>query len=260
MNLQRIKHTLLRLSPEEKVLSIGSLLVLLGSFMPWYSVETGFERAASHENAFSGDLGVIGFVVFLFMIINLLLLLGESLHIKIPTFGHKKENVLLFLMAESAFLVLLIIAIYTKRSLDFTNAELRFGIYTALVGTCLGSFAAFAQLQKKERKSVEEFFGHEEPEEDLQEEPQPVVHTSRVVAHVEPVEKEEPEQMQMDALQTYEEDRSALAELEVTQVEQTQTPNETSSFLIKEALRFTPPSHTEEAPKKKPSMNFYEDA
>jgi hypothetical protein len=256
MNLQRIKHTLLRLSPEEKVLSIGSLLVILGSFMPWYSVETGFERAASHENAFSGDLGVIGFVVFLFMIINLLLLLGESLHIRIPTFGHKKENILLFLMAESAFLVLLIIAIYTKRSLDFTNAELRFGIYTALVGTCLGSFAAFAQLQKKERKSVEEFFGHEEAEEDMQEESQPAVHTSRVVAEV---EREEPEQMQMDALQTYEEDRSALAELEVTQT----TPNETSSFLIKEALRFTPPAETsgeQEAPKKKPSMNFYEDA
>jgi len=66
-------------------------------------------------------------------------------------------------MGENAFLVLITIAIYTKRSLEFTDAELRFGIYLILIGAFLGAFSAFAQIQKLKREKVQEFFEHEEP-------------------------------------------------------------------------------------------------
>lgn len=169
MNLRRIKHTLLRLSAEEKIIGVGSLLIIVGAFMPWHSIVMSFDKKSITQTGFGGDLGVIGFVIFIMAILTLLSLVGDHMHIKLPQFGYSKEQVLFFLMGQNAFLVLLTIAIYTKRSLDFTEAELRFGIYLALIGAFLGAFAAFAQIQKTKKKEVQEFFGQEDEEIDEEE-------------------------------------------------------------------------------------------
>lgn len=164
MKLYRIKHALMRLSPEERAAGVGCLLIFFGSFMPWYSATFSADQKTVIENGFSGDLGVIGFVVFLLTILTGLYLMGENMHVKLPTFGYIKDKIVLFLMGQSAFLLLLLVGVYTKRSLDFTNAELRFGIYTALIGAVVGTFAMFAQLQKANKKEVEAFFGQSEDE------------------------------------------------------------------------------------------------
>lgn len=162
MSLRRIKHTFLRLTPEEKVSGLGALLVLVGIFLPWYSVVLNFDKKSITESGLSGDLGVLGFVVLLMVILALLVLVGEHLHIRLPQLGYTREQILFFLMGQSAFLILLAIAVYTKRSLEFTDAELRFGIYLALIGALLGAFAIFAQIQKFKKKEVHEFFEHDE--------------------------------------------------------------------------------------------------
>ena len=150
---------LLRLSTEEKVLGIGALAVLVSCFLPWYSVTLNYNQQMTSESAFTGDLGVIGFVIFILVILSLIFMMADYLHFRMPKFGYKKEQILLFLMGESAFLILLTIAVYTKRSLDYTNAGLRFGIYLSLIGTFVGAFAAYAQNQKLLKKSTQEFFG-----------------------------------------------------------------------------------------------------
>jgi len=176
MLLRRLKHMLIRLTTEEKVIAVGSLVILFSAFMPWYSVVLNFEKGVS-ENGFSGDLGVIGFVIFLMTLLNLVFLVGDYLNFKMPQFGFSKESVLLFLSGETAFLLLLVVAIFTKRSLDYTNAELRFGLYTALIGSIFSTFAAFAQIQKTHKKETQAFFAHgegplpEEPEEKEMEKP-----------------------------------------------------------------------------------------
>ena len=167
MFLRRLKHMLIRLTAEEKVIAVGSLVILFSAFMPWYSVVLNFDKGVS-ENGFSGDLGVIGFVVFLMTLLTLVFLVGDYLNFKMPQFGFSKESVLLFLSGETAFLLLLVVAIFTKRSLDYTNAELRFGLYTALIGSVFSAFAAFAQIQKMHKKEARAFFTHDD--EPLQEE------------------------------------------------------------------------------------------
>lgn len=162
MNIRRIKHMLLRLSPEEKIVGGGTLLSIFGSFMPWYSIIMSFDKKSITQNAFEGDLGVIGFIVFILSIITLLVLIGEQLHLRIPQFGRSKEQLIFFLMGENASLILIVIAIYTKRSLEYTTAGLRFGIYLALIGAFLGAFAAFSQMQKLNKEKVQNFFDHNE--------------------------------------------------------------------------------------------------
>jgi len=171
MNLRRIKHTLLRLTAEEKVIGIGSLVMLLGTLMPWYSVVMSFDKKTLTETGFSGDLGVIGFVVFIMSLITILVMIGENMHLPLPHFGYKREQILFFFLGESFFITLLTMAIYTKRSLDFTDAGIRFGLYMVLLGAFFGALSAFALIQKTKKKQVSEFFSHEqEQEEDEREE------------------------------------------------------------------------------------------
>lgn len=153
---------LLRLSNEEKMMGIGSLIVLASAFMPWYSVVFNYNEKGVTESGFSGDLGVIGFSVFLLTGLSLAYLLSDHLNLKLPNFNYKKEQIILLLSGESAYLLLMTLAIYTKRSFDYTNAELRFGLYTALIGAIISTFAVFAQIQRKEKKNVEAFFSHTE--------------------------------------------------------------------------------------------------
>jgi hypothetical protein len=166
MNLRRIKHILLRLSTEEKVLGIGALMVIVSAFMPWYSVASAVEQTVITQSGFSGDMGVIGFVVFLLTLISLAFLLADHIHFRLPKFGYRKEQIILFLMGEAAFLSLLIIAVYTKRSFDYTNAELRFGVYLSLIGSAIGTFAAYAEIQKQQKKTAQDFFNNPEDSSD----------------------------------------------------------------------------------------------
>ncbi len=189
MILNRIKHMFFRLSPEEKVVGLGILLTFVGLFLPWYSVVFAFDKTSVSQSGFAGDLGVIGFIIFLMVIIAVLVLTGEYLHFRLPQFGYNKEQILFFLMGESAFLTLIAIAVYTKRSLEFTNAEIRFGIYMSLIGACLATFAAYAQMQKLKKKDVEAFFEHEE---ELPKPPKKS-HAKKEEPIVEEVVEEEPE-------------------------------------------------------------------
>lgn len=165
MSLRRIKHAFLRLTSEEKVAGLGCLLVIIGIFLPWYSVVLNFDKKSVTETGLSGDMGVLGFVILMMTILSLLTLVSEHImNIRLPRLGYTKEQILFFLMGQSAFLILLAVAVYTKRSLDFTDASLRFGIYLALIGAFLGAFAIFAQIQKLKKKEVSEFFEHEDTE------------------------------------------------------------------------------------------------
>ncbi len=162
MKLRRIKHVLLRLSAEEKLLGAGSLLILIGAFLPWYSVAFNFNETAQTESGFTGDLGVVGFVVFLLTGLAITHLLSEHTGFKMPKFGYKKEQIMMFLTAQSAFLLLLSVAIYTKRSFLYTSAGIRFGLWLSLAGAALAAFAAFAQIQKRQKSETDAIFDHSE--------------------------------------------------------------------------------------------------
>ncbi|MBN2096640.1 hypothetical protein JW752_04590 [Candidatus Peregrinibacteria bacterium] len=175
MNFRRIKHMLLRLSPEEKVAGIGAIIVLVSTFLPWFSIQFTSMEEGTTVSGFAGDLGVIGFVVFLLTGIGTAFLMADHLNLKLPRFGFKKDQIILFLLGESAFLLLLTVAIYTKRSLEYTNAEMRFGLYAALIGAVAGTFATFAQTQKHQKKETEAFFSHEEEAAEHKEETEPAI-------------------------------------------------------------------------------------
>lgn len=148
MTLKKIKHILIRLSNEEKAIGISALAVLIGNFLPWYSYVFNYDGPRVIETGLTGELGIIGFTATLMSLIALAFMLSKHFYLPLPHFGIKKDKIVLFLMAESAFIILLAFAIYTKKSLDATDAEINFGLYTSLLGACIATFATFAQIQK----------------------------------------------------------------------------------------------------------------
>jgi hypothetical protein len=256
MNLRRIKHTLLRLTAEEKVIGIGSLIMLLGTFMPWYSVVMSFDKKNLTETGFSGDLGVIGFVVFIMALISVLILIGENMHLPLPKFGYKREQIMFFFLGESFFITLLAMAIYTKRSLDFTEAGLRFGSYIVLLGAFFGAVSAFALIQKTKRTEVKEFFSHEQEEEREEEPSEPPSSIERSVEREEII-PQEPEPMYFEEdVKGIEVDEEDI--LPASTVEEPPKSQANQSNYFKREAGF---DNSEDKPKPKGggSMGFYED-
>jgi hypothetical protein len=269
MNLRRIKHTLLRLTAEEKVIGIGSLAILFGTLMPWYSVVMNFDKKTLTETGFSGDLGVIGFVVFIMGLISILVLIGENMQLPLPQFGYKREQILFFFLGESSFITLLTMAIYTKRSLDFTEAGLRFGIYLVLLGAFFGALSAFALIQKTKKKEVSEFFSHEQEEEEEKDESlssvERVQRTPRIVEE-EPVQQEpEPMYFEEDSvgIEAIEEDVLVSSDYipEEEKREEVQEPPKSQANQSNYFKREAGFGKAEDKPKTRGggSMGFYED-
>lgn len=154
MKLRNIKSALQRLSPEERLNGIGSLLIIIGCFLPWHTIILNYTESRSTASGFSGDMGIIGFVVFLMTLISISFLFEKNIRLKLPTFGHTREKIILFLNSESAFLLLLTSAIFTKQSLDFTNAEIRFGFYFALIGSFISTFAVYAKIRRENKEGL----------------------------------------------------------------------------------------------------------
>lgn len=265
MNLRRIKHTLLRLTAEEKVIGIGSLAMIAGTFMPWYSVVMNFDKKSLTETGFSGDLGVIGFVVFLMSLISLLVLVAENMHLPLPQFGYKREQILFFFLGEAFFLTLLAMAIYTKRSLDFTEAGLRLGIYFVILGSFFGALSSFALIQKKKKKDVQEFFSHGKKLEDGEEADENEIVDVKLVdekvqTKPEPMYFEEDAQL-MDAVEEIAEKGVSDDILEDDMIEDVK---EVSKSHGKQADYFTREAGIDNAKKKSNSsgsmfMSFYDD-
>ncbi|MBU0706009.1 hypothetical protein KJ657_01900 [Patescibacteria group bacterium] len=264
MNLRRIKHTLLRLTAEEKVIGIGSLAMLIGTFMPWYSVVMNFDNKSLTETGFSGDLGVIGFVIFIMSLISLIVLVAENMRLPLPQFSYKREQILFFFLGEAFFLTLLTMAIYTKRSLEFTEAGLRFGIYLALLGSFLGALSAFALMQKQKKNEVQAFFSHEQKgeEDDVEEEEVTETLTKKEMTQLEP----EPMYFEEDAetIEAIEEVVESEASDYIPEDEMIEEVREEPKSAGKQADYFTREAGVEkphEKPKSggKMSMGFYED-
>ena len=240
MNLRRIKHMFIRLSPEEKGIGIGGLLVIFGSFMPWYTVNDIIREKIDVSYGFSNDIGIIGFVVFLIVILALIVLISDHLHFYLPKFGYKKEQILLFLMGEGAFLSLILIAIYTKRSLIPMNADLRFGIYITLIGSLIGVLSAFALNQKTKKDETEAFFDHSDEDEEI-------IHDEQSFNKDSFLDKAEDKKLEIENLKfenqnNYESDKTNIPESDIIEeiivekvIVEDETPSDQGNYFMREA-------------------------
>ncbi len=160
MNLRRLKTVLLRLSLQEQVIGISAIVVMVGLFMPWYSM-VQVDGLSFVDYGYSGDLGVIGFVIFMFGLFSLIYLLADSLRLPFPKMKFKREQILLFFTGEAAFLSLILLGVYFKRANEAFNGSIRFGLFMTLAAAFFGALASFSLIQNLRKKEGVEYFERE---------------------------------------------------------------------------------------------------
>ena len=153
--LRALQH----LEIEEKILNIGAIVAVLGVFMPWFGGEWfGEPKVWTGFGFYTSFVGLVIFLAHLFTLsLTVLPLLGYSL------VRASIRDLLRFIIGiESVLLVVMVLSILTNVSFDFSQVEVRFGVYLTLVGSIVVSLYSFLRMQQQRKRQVEELFRHPE--------------------------------------------------------------------------------------------------
>lgn len=142
---------------EEKILNLGSVVAIIGVFMPWFGGEWfGESRVWTGFGFYTSFVGLMIFLAHLFTLsLTVLPMLGYTL------VGTSLRHLLRFIVGmESVLLSIVVLSVLTNISFDFSQVEIRFGIYLTLVGSIVVSLYSFLRMQQLRKRSVEELFQH----------------------------------------------------------------------------------------------------
>lgn len=170
----KIRRILSLLSFEERILVLGTFVGLIGMFFPWISGQwLGGDRISyGGFGFFTAFVGIAIFSMDVFILLVTLSPLTGGPHILPP----KMRDSARFLAAvQATILTIAALSVLTKITFEFSRIEIRFGIYTALIGNVAASLYAFLMMKQKEKRGVEELFHMDEPE--LLENPPPMYST-----------------------------------------------------------------------------------
>lgn len=155
---ERILRILKALELEEKVLHTGVALSLIALFIPWL----GAERAGTivQWNGFGSYTGFIGHALLLIdlfiLAVTLTPLLGGPVVIK----KAHRHSVRLLLTGITTILLIGCFTILLRLPSQIPGAEIRFGIYTAIVGSALSTLYAFLLRQEELKIQAQAIFQH----------------------------------------------------------------------------------------------------
>ncbi|MEK7137057.1 MAG: hypothetical protein AAB853_02115 [Patescibacteria group bacterium] len=159
-------RALRNLEIEEKILNIGCFVALVGVFMPWFGGQWfGEAKVWTGFQFYTSFVGLLLFLAHLFTLsLTILPLLGY--HLVRPSL---RDLLRLVIGLESVFMIIVVLSILTNISFDFSQLEIRFGVYLTLVGSIIVSLYAFLRIQQQRKQQVQELFHHpEEPPRRLQ--------------------------------------------------------------------------------------------
>lgn len=119
-----------------KVIGIGSVVVIISSFLTWYKDIDAFDRGGAYLGI-TGPLYLIGYVIICLSIFSLALIVFHLLEKKIPSLPIKESMVYIFSGATSLFLLLIANSIYfhPQFGLNITSKEYGIGMMLAFMGS-----------------------------------------------------------------------------------------------------------------------------
>lgn len=162
MNFTRIKETFLRLPLAQKMIGVGSLVLALATFLPWYEDVDAYKIG----DRFLGITGPASFVGFAILAMAGLSLWIFSYHLserRVPRLPVREAIINLAVSIESLFLLLLVNSIFfdAKFGVNITLKESRFGMVFAFVGAVVLGIGAY--MQNREEIAAHDEVGRLEP-------------------------------------------------------------------------------------------------
>lgn len=156
--MHRFLRLVRALELEEKVLHAGVFLCLIGLFLPWLGGQ--WFGVSEQWTGFGFHTGFIGHIVFLMQLgilsITASPLLGGPVIVK----KSRRNSVRLILGSLSVTLLVSAFTILFRLTSEVSGAQVRFGIYVAILGSALTVLYAFLQYQDELKKQSQSLFHH----------------------------------------------------------------------------------------------------
>lgn len=132
----RIKDKLLKLPMPQKMIGVGALLALIGSFLPWYKDIDSF-NTGDQFLGITGPLYLVGYIIIGLSIFSLILTSFYFFEKNIPSLPIKESLIYILSGAFTLFLVIVANSVYfhPKFGINITSKEHQIGILLALIGS-----------------------------------------------------------------------------------------------------------------------------
>jgi len=166
MKWKDIKAEISRLPFEEQVIGGASLLLSVSCFLPWYFGRS--KNAYINMNGFQSFAFIIGYFVFGLALLNLLyfgykILKGKEF--RLPFVSH---HMFMFVGGQSLILLIVALFIYTKQTFEFSQAQVRFGLYLGLISALFVTVFSYFFLRRSKmeiaKKKAQQLFEYNHKE------------------------------------------------------------------------------------------------
>ena len=146
------------LSGEEKVFAVGTFVGGISCFLPWFSLEMGSGKPEIITYlGVTGLCASIGFFVLFFCLFS-----GTLLWTKLSahqfSFFSPRSKWYFGSAFQSLFLLVLALLIYSKYSMNYTNAGTSFGLWIGILGECVALGAAYNLIVLEKKETTKEIF------------------------------------------------------------------------------------------------------
>lgn len=163
---EKVLRTIRTMELEEQILHIGVVITAIGVIMPWFGGQwLGDERLWTGFGFYTSYVGTAVFLIQLFL---LLITFSPMLGGPILVRKSSRNSVRFHLSILSTILLLACLTVLLRVTFEVSRAEIRFGIYIALIGSIVSTLYSYLRHQEQLKSQVQELFHH--PERDTSEE------------------------------------------------------------------------------------------
>lgn len=155
---EKLLRILRAMELEEKVLHIGVLLCLFGLLLPWVGVQ--LYGNAQQWGGFGYHTGYIGQAVLLIQLYLLAITVSPIVNGPVLVRKPRRNSVRLLLSGLCTCLILAAFSILLRLTFEVTGAEVRFGIYIALVGSAVTTLYSLLRYQEEVQAQGQALFHH----------------------------------------------------------------------------------------------------
>jgi len=156
--MNRFLRLVRALELEEKVLHAGVLLCILGLFLPWLGGQ--WFGTAAQWNGFGFHTGFIGHFVFLMQLIIFSVTASPLLGGPVLVRKQRRHSLRLILSLISSSLLFSAFTILFRLTSEVSGAQVRFGVYVAILGSALATLYAFLQYDEERKNQSQSIFHH----------------------------------------------------------------------------------------------------
>lgn len=157
MTFARLKETFLRLPKQTKFIGLGSLILGISTFLPWYADLDSY-KIGDQFLGITGPASIVGIVILLLSGFSFWIFSYHLFERKVPRLPVREGILNLFVAIESLFLLVLVNFIYfhPKFGVNITLKESRFGMAGAFIGAIVLLIGGYIQNKTEIAKENEE--------------------------------------------------------------------------------------------------------